>query len=345
MTADESLQRLTALNQQITAVDGELTHLFEQRRLLAEAVERIAVEMGTACGIAEEVKTVVFSAMAGYLEHNGELPTTAQVACQGVEGAFSHQAADHFFKEPAVSFYPQFEEVFQAVADRQVEYGVLPIENSTAGSVGAVYDLMRKYDFYIVKEAKVPVAHCLLAKPEASYDDITEVYSHQQALSQCEGYFNHHRQLTARAYSNTAAAAKFIAHEGQPHMAAIASRKCAEMYGLTILAENIQDISHNTTRFICISCDPVFSAKANKISMCLTLPHKPGALYHLLNKFAINQINLTKLESRPWPERNFEFMFYLDVEGSLSDYKTRLLLEDLNNQLGYFKILGSYNEA
>lgn len=333
-------QRLNALHHQIAAIDSEIAHLFQERQLLAEEAERRSCELE-----AGPLLTAAVQPMAGFHYEIGELPPTARVACQGVEGAFSHQAADHFFKEPEVLFRPQFEEVFQAVAAENVDYGVLPIENSTAGSVGAVYDLMRKYHFYIVKEAKVPVAHCLLAKPGTRLEDIREVYSHQQALSQCEAYFSMHPQFTPQAYSNTAAAAKYIAQDGGSGQAAIASRKCAAMYGLAILEEDIQDISHNTTRFICISREPVFSAKANKLSLCLTLPHKPGSLYHLLNKFAINQINLTKLESRPWPERNFEFMFYLDVEGNLNDLKTRLLLEDLNNQLGYFKILGSYNEA
>ena len=340
MTDSSQWQRLNALHHQIAAIDSEIAHLFQERLLLAEEAERRSLELE-----AEPQPQAVIQPMAGFHYETGELPPTARVACQGVEGAFSHQAADHFFQDPEVLFRPQFEEVFQAVAAQQVDYGVLPIENSTAGSVGAVYDLMRKYHFYIVKEAKVPVSHCLLAKPGTRLEEVREIYSHQQALSQCEGYLTAQPKFTPHAYSNTAAAAKYIAQEGEPHQAAIASRKCAAMYGLEILAEDIQDISHNTTRFICISREPVFSAQANKLSLCLTLQHKPGSLYHLLNKFAINQMNLTKLESRPWPERNFEFMFYLDVEGNLGDLKTRLLLEDLNNQLGYFKILGSYNEA
>lgn len=334
------IQRLNALNHQIAAIDGEITHLFQQRLQLVEEVAQYEKVLGEA----SQVMTSI-SPMASFPFQIGELPKTAQVACQGVEGAFSHQAADHFFEEPQVAFYAQFEDVFQAVATQNAEYGVLPIENSTAGSVGAVYDLMRKYQFYIVKEAKVAVAHCLLAKDGTRLEDVTEVYSHQQALSQCEGYFAGHPQFHAKEYSNTAAAAQYIAKHGKPYQAAIASRKCAAVYGLQILDEGIQDVSHNTTRFICISRQPVFSAQADKLSLCLTLPHKPGSLYHLLNKFAINQMNLTKLESRPWPERNFEFLFYLDVEGNLNDFKTQLLLEELNNQLGYFKILGSYNEA
>lgn len=334
------LARLNALHHQISAIDGEIAHLFQERLLLAEEAERCGKSLEQAPQAA-----VALAPQAGFGFETGELPATARVACQGVEGAFSHQAADHFFREPDVLFRAQFEEVFQAVAAKEVDYGVLPIENSTAGSVGAVYDLMRKYHFYIVKEAKVPVAHCLLAKPGTCMEELVEVYSHPQALSQCEAYLNAHPRLKPKTYSNTAAAAKYIAAAGTNSQAAIASRKCAAMYGLEIIAEDIQDISHNTTRFICISREPVFAAEANKLSLCLTLPHKPGSLYHLLNKFAINQMNLTKLESRPWPERNFEFMFYLDVEGNLNDLKTRLLLEDLNNQLGYFKILGSYNEA
>ena len=272
-------------------------------------------------------------------------PQEAAVACQGVEGAYSHQAADQFFAQPEITFFDKFEDVFAAVEDGVVDYGVLPVENSTAGSVTQVYDLMRKHSFYITKATKVLVRHNLLTAAESTLDEVTDIYSHPQALSQCMALQEQYRDIRFHEYSNTAAAAKFVAQQHDPHLAAIASAKCAELYDMHTLRKDVQDVTGNATRFICISKIAGFSAQANKISLCLTVPHKPGALYHLLHKFALNSLNLCKLESRPYPGKKFEYLFYLDIEGKCSDFQVRWLLNDLNNQLGYFKFLGSYEEV
>ncbi len=337
------LEQIHNLQIQIAAMEQEIEHLYAERKNLVQETEsRIqdllqTVDQSMAGGGQPSALDEILSARA-------ELPDTARVACQGVEGSFSHQAADQFFSNPDILFFEQFEEVFQAVEDGVVEYGILPIENSTAGSVIQVYDLMRKHNFYIIKDTKVLVRHNLLTAMECHVEDLTDIYSHPQALSQCQELLEQHPEIQVHEYSNTAAAAKFVAEQRNTRNAAIASAKCAELYHMHLLQKDIQDVSGNTTRFICISKTPGFSANANRISLCLTVPHKPGSLYHLLHKFALNHLNLCKLESRPYPKKKFEYLFYLDVEGRCDDFQVRWLLNELNNQLGYFKFLGSYDE-
>ena len=337
------LDQIRNLQLQIEAMEQEIEHLYAERKNLVRESEsrmqdllRTMDEPVSGAGHISELDRI--------LNARAELPEKARVACQGVEGSFSHQAADQFFKEPDIQFFEQFEDVFQAVENGDVEFGILPIENSTAGSVIQVYDLMRKHNFYIIKDTKVLVRHNLLTAMECHLEDITDVYSHPQALSQCQEFLEQYPAIQVHEYSNTAAAAKFVAQERNTRMAAIASEKCAQLYNLHLLQKDIQDVSGNATRFICISKTPGFSASANRISLCLTVPHKPGSLYHLLHKFALNNLNHFKLESRPYPKKKFEYLVYLDVEGRCDDFQVRWLLNDLNNQLGYFKFLGSYDE-
>lgn len=338
------VEQILNLQQQAAAMEQEIEQLYAERRQLMQESEQLLTELLRA----EEpaLGTVDYqSDLDVILNTKAELPTQAKVACQGVEGAYSHQAADQFFAQPDITFLDKFEDVFAAVERGTVEYGVLPIENSTAGSVTQVYDLMRKHNFYIIKATKVLVRHNLLTAAETSLEQVTDIYSHPQALSQCMGLQERYHEIQFHEYSNTAAAAKFVAQQHDPHLAAIASAKCAELYHMYALQQDVQDVTGNATRFICISKTPGFSAKANKISLCLTVPHKPGALYHLLHKFALHSLNLCKLESRPYPGKKFEYLFYLDVEGKCSDFQVRWLLNDLNHQLGYFKFLGSYEEV
>ncbi len=338
---DKQKQMLN-LQQQIATMEQEIEHLYGERRALVRESETLLRDMLD--GMEQPVAAVEYpSELDRILTATAELPSRARVACQGVEGAFSHQAADQFFAEPEIRFYDQFEDVFRAVENRQVEYGVLPIENSTAGSVVQVYDLMRKHDFYIIKDTEVLVRHNLLTACETTMQQLTDVFSHAQALGQCQALQEQYPQIRFHEFSNTAAAAKFVAEQNDPHLAAIASAKCASLYGMYTLEPDVQDVTGNATRFICIRNTPGFSAEANRISLCLTVPHKPGALYHMLHKFALNNLNLCKLESRPYPERRFEYLFYLDVEGRCSEFQVRWLLNELNNELGYFKFLGSYN--
>lgn len=337
-------QQILNLQQQVAAMEQEIEQLYAERRRLVQESESLLTEI-----MQEEdpaLNGVEYqSELDLIINARNELPDRARVACQGVEGAYSHQAADQFFAQPEITFLDKFEDVFAAVENGTVDYGVLPIENSTAGSVTQVYDLMRKHNFYITRATKVLVRHNLLTATETSLDEVTDIYSHPQALSQCMGLQEQYQNIHFHEYSNTAAAAKFVAQQHNPHLAAIASAKCADLYHMYALQKDVQDVTGNATRFICISKKPGFSVKANKISLCLTVPHKPGALYHLLHKFALNSLNLCKLESRPYPGKKFEYLFYLDMEGKCGDFHVRWLLNDLNNQLGYFKFLGSYEEV
>lgn len=336
------MEQLHNLQTQIAAMEQEIEYLYAERRALVRESEALIKDT-----VVQEPIVLPESAYESDLDRilkaQKELPKKAKVACQGVEGAYSHQAADQFFQDPEITFLKDFENVFQAVEDGIVEYGVLPVENSTAGSVIPVFDLMRKHNFYIVKDTRVLVRHNLLTKEAVAIEDVKEVYSHPQALHQCQNLFKDYENLESHEYSNTAAAAKFVSEAENPHIAAIASEKCADMYGMHLLKEDVQDVSGNSTRFICISKTPGFPEDASKISLCLTLPHKPGALYHLLHKFVIHHLNLSKLESRPYPEKRFEYLFYLDIEGNCGDTQVRWLLNELNHQLEYFKFLGSYS--
>lgn len=332
------------LQKQIAAMEREIEQLYAERKNLVMESEYLLMSFLESSEEQPMNTSAYLSELDTIMMAQREFPKRAKVACQGVEGAYSNQAAEQFFEQPEIQYYTQFEEIFQAVEDGRVEYGILPIENSTAGSVAQVYDLMRRHNFYIIKDTQVVVRHNLLSAGETSIDQLTDVFSHVQALDQCMKLREENPQITFHEYANTAMAAKFVAEENNPHYAALASAKCAKLYDMQILKSDVQDVSGNTTRFICISKTPGFCPSANRISLCFTVPHKPGSLYHILHKFALNNLNLCKLESRPYPEKKFEYMFYLDIEGKSSDYQVRWLLNDLNNQLEYFKFLGNYNE-
>lgn len=276
------------------------------------------------------------------LEASRSVPEQADVACSGVPGAYAHEAACRLFTSPELTFYPQFEDVFEAVADGRQTFGVLPIENSIAGSVVTVYDLLRKYRLTICKSYKLPVDHCLLMCEGGSADSITDIYSHEQALSQCSQFLRAHPEIRTHVYSNTAAAAQHVAQLKSPHAAAIASRACAELYGLKVLQSSLQNVSFNRTRFIVVSRDLIIPPDANKISLSMTLPHVTGSLSRTIMRFALQSLNLTKLESRPLPDTDFEFLFYFDVEGSMRDPAVLDLICSLAGDVSQFEFLGNY---
>lgn len=265
-----------------------------------------------------------------------------QVLCQGVEGAYSHQAALSFFGEVPISFMPTWKQVFEDVKSGKAQFGVLPVENSAAGSVTGVYDLILRYRFFIVGAKAVKVEHCLAAVDGEA--PITTVISHPQALSQCAEYIEEHGLRTVE-FSNTAAAAKYIAEENPEGAAAICSEEAAEQYGLAIRERNVQDDKDNTTRFVIISKDPILPEAANKISLCFSLPHTPGALHMVLARFAMCGLNMTKIESRPIPGKSFEYDFYLDFTGNIHETEALDLLCALHDELPRFSFLGNYSEA
>lgn len=341
----EQQNQIRNIQKQIQGMEKEIDQLIAERRALVQESDALIEELLQNSGEnAPSGGGVPETDLDRILTAKGQLPATAKVACQGVPGSYSNSAANQFFDHPEIVFYEQFEDVFHAVEADQVEFGILPIENSTAGSVIQVYDLMVKHNFYILKDTKVLVRHNLLAGVETTMDAITDVYSHPQALSQCMDLQEAYPHIRFHEFSNTAAAAKYVAEQKNPALAAIASRQSALNYGMQVLQSDVQDVKGNATRFICISKKPGFTEGADHFSLCLAVPHKPGALYHLLHKFAINSLNLSRLESRPYPKKKFEYLFYLDIEGNTNDFQVRWLLNDLDHQLGYFKFLGCYDE-
>lgn len=272
-------------------------------------------------------------------------PTKAVVACQGVEGAYSQLACERLFKTPSILYFHRFDDVFHAVAGGMCQYGILPIENSSAGSVTAVYDLMKEYNFHIVRGIRLKVSHCLLARPGVKMEQIKEIVSHEQALNQCSKLLAAHPEIKVTVCENTAAAARMVAESGREDLAALSSHSCADLYGLKVLKDHVQNSDSNYTRFICISSKPEIYPGADKISLMVTLPHRPGSLYRLITRFASLELNLTKLESRPIPGSDFEFRFYFDLEGWVGDAAVKKLLADLQNEMDEFVFLGNYSEV
>lgn len=272
-------------------------------------------------------------------------PESETVACQGIEGAYSQNAAEKIFGFPKVTFFNSFDSVFTAVEKGLCKYGVLPIENSSYGSVSHVYDLMREHNFHISRSTKLRVAHKLLVKPGTSLSDIKEVISHEQALGQCAGFLKTLPGVKITPCDNTAQAAQMVAKGNDNSIAAISSAECARLYGLEILKDDIEISDNNYTRFICISKNMEVYPGSNKLSIMMSLPHRPMSLYHTIARFSTLGVNLTKLESRPIPGSDFEFMFYFDMEASLAKEDVLNLICELDRSPETFVCLGNYIEV
>ena len=276
-------------------------------------------------------------------EHSGAFPSRAVVACQGMEGAYSQMACDKLFSLPQIMYFNRFDGVFRAVEAGMCRYGILPIENSSAGSVTEVYDLMEKYNCKIVRSLKLKIEHCLLAKSGVKLSDIKEVVAHEQALNQCGEFLKAHG-VKITIFSNNAAAAQYVSQSDRTDIAAIASAGCADLYGLHILTDRVSNTDHNYTRFICISKNLEIFEGANRITFVASASHRPGSLYSLLAKFAAKGMNISKLESRPIPGKDFEFRFYFDVEASVHSPDTQKILSQLEKE-DFFTFLGAYSEV
>ena len=273
-------------------------------------------------------------------------PERASVACQGVEGAYSQIATEKLFTLPSIMFFSSFDAVFSAIESGLCKYGVLPIENSTAGSVKQVYDLMISKKFKIVRSTRIKIDHNLLAKSGAKLSDIKEIYSHPQAIAQCSDFLSKlPGDVKITKVENTAAAARMVAESERSDVASLSSRACAAQYGLSILESAVQNNGNNHTRFICITKDLEIYPGADRTSLMLVTPHRPGALYKMLSRFNAHGINLVKLESRPLPDRDFEFMFYFDLEASVYSSKLAELLSELECECDEFTYLGTYSEV
>ena len=272
-------------------------------------------------------------------------PQEAMVACQGVEGAYSQIACEKIFQNPFIMYFKNFEGVFNAIDQGLCRYGILPIENSTAGSVNKVYDLMVEHNFSIVRTFRLKVDHNLLAKPGTKLSDIKVIYSHEQALNQSSAFLQSLPGVTAVPVANTAMAAEMVSQSDRNDIACLSSRSCAELYGLSVVRSSVQDAGNNHTRFICITKDLEIYPGSDRTSIMMTLPHKPGSLYKFLSRLYTLGINVTKLESRPLPDRDFEFMFYFDLETSIYSESFIQLICELDQLCEEFRYLGSYREV
>ncbi len=266
-----------------------------------------------------------------------------RVVYQGVEGAYSHAAALEFFGEDADVYHvPTWEDAMLEVEKGRAAYAVLPIENSSAGAVSDNYDLLVKYNNYIVGEVLLTVNHALLGLPGASLEEIRTVYSHPQALMQSSVYLNSNKKWRQVSVANTAVAAKKVLEDQDPAQAAVASETAGRLYGLQVLKAGINHNKNNTTRFIVLANQPIYRKGAGKVSICFELPHKSGSLYNMLGNFIFNNVNMVMIESRPIPGRNWEYRFFVDIEGSLADAPVHNALLGIEKESVNMRILGNY---
>ncbi|MBQ1470900.1 MAG: chorismate mutase [Eubacterium sp.] len=272
-------------------------------------------------------------------------PERAMVACQGVQGAYQQQACDRLFSMPQIMYARNFNGVFAAIEQGLCQYGVLPLENSTAGSVNSIYELMSKYRFYIVRSVRLKIDHCLLAKKGTKQGEIREIFSHEMAILQCQDYLKNFAGVKVTVCSNTAEAAERVASSQRRDVAALASYECTELYDLVCLEDSVQDSENNYTRFICISKDLEIYPGANKTSMMLSVAHRPGALYNVLSSFNALGINISKLESRPIGSRDFVYRFYFDIDAEAYSEKFIRLMNQIQELSAEFRYLGSYSEV
>ncbi len=290
--------------------------------------------------------TKVEAQVKASLAAGGEIfPQTGLVACQGVEGANSQVACDKLLPRGNIVYVKTFDAVVSAVESGLCKFGVLPIENSSNGSVRAVYELLQAHKLSVVRSTRLCIRHELLALPGVKMDDITEIYSHEQAIGQCSKFLGGLSGIRVVSCANTAVAAKMVAESGSRHVAAISSHPCAALYGLECLNDRIQDSDNNYTRFICVTKDPAIYAGANRISLVIAFENRPGALYDILSKLAALDINLTKLESCPVAGSDFEFIFFLELDASVRDASVLAMLEEMERSCAQFQFLGNYAEV
>ncbi len=373
---------LQELRKQIDEIDSSLVELYEKRMEVSSAIADYKIENGKKVydreRELEKIKTVkslahsefnkigieeLFSqimSMSRKLQYQklsekgaslrlpfiqiDSLKSTAKRVCyQGAEGAYSEEATIRFFGEDVNSFHVDtFRDAFGALEDGSADYAVLPIENSTAGIVSEVYDLLTEYENYIVGEQIIDIKHCLLGVPGAKLEDIETVYSHPQSLMQSARFLAEHSDIRQISMKNNAFAARKVAEEKDKTQAAIASKRAGEVYGLEILKEAINQAESNSTRFIVVTNQKVFLKGAGKISLCLEIPHETGSLYHIMSHFIYNGLNMTKIESRPIEDRNWEYRFFIDFDGNLEESSVKNALRGLREEAKMMKILGNY---
>ncbi len=375
------MDRLLEIRESIDACDKEIVGLFEDRMKLCEevaevkagtgkkvfdpvrekeklaAVEQLATGDINKKGVREIFELIMSisrkmqyrklaengtSGKTPFVEIGGIEKEGVKVVYQGAEGSYSELAMKTYFGEDVPHIHvDSFRDAMSAIDDGSADYAVLPIENSTAGAVSEIYDLLEKYENYIVGEITIPIIHCLLGVPGAELGDITSVYSHPQSLMQCAEYLDKY-DWNRISMANNAFAARKVSADGDKTKAAIAGKHAAKSYGLSVLAEGINTSGVNSTRFVIITNQRVFCHDADRISICFELPHESGSLYHMLSHFIYNDLNLTGIESRPIPDRSWEYRFFVDFDGNLADPAVRNALRGLREEARNMKILGNF---
>lgn len=373
---------LQEIRNEIDCVDRELVKLFEKRMELTTNVAKYKIETGKKVLDPEreqqklaaieqlvsnemnkrsinEIFTQIMANSRKYqymlLESMGqtlredyealdELPVAScRVVYQGVPGAYAYIAVKRFFGEDVDNYNVKtWRDAMEAVKHGEADYAVLPIENSTAGIVSDVYDLLQEYNNYIVAETYVKVEHALLGLPGASVSDIKSVYSHAQALMQCRSFLNAHQEWQTSEMINTAVSAKKVMEDGDKSQAAIASVEAAKLYGLDILQEKINTDDNNTTRFVIISNKRAFLKNAGKVSICFETEHTAGSLYDMLSHIIYNGLNMTKIESRPIEGKAWQFRFFIDFMGNIDDASVMNALRGIEEEAMNIKLLGNY---
>lgn len=373
---------LKECREKLDGIDREIVRLFEERMAVCGQVAEYKIETGKAVydGEREKQKLAAVREMAegdqnkeaveelftqlmtmsrryqygllcarkktpplGFQEVDGIRKKDVRVVFQGVEGAYSHAAVRMYFGEDADAYHVEkFEDTMKELERGQADYAVLPIENSTAGFVITNYDLLSRYDNYIVGEIYVPVDHVLLGVPGASVSDVKTVYSHNQALMQCSEYLDSHRDWNQVSMLNTAAAAKKVMEEQDKTQAAVASRTAGELYGLAELKTSISNEKGNTTRFLVLSREPVYEKRASRVTITFEVPHVSGSLYRILGNFIFNGVNMRMIESRPIPDKPFEYRFFVDIEGNLGEAPVHNALAGIRAEASSMRILGNY---
>lgn len=330
---ERELSKLTVLE---TYADSDfakhgIRDLFEQ---IMSSSRKKQYQLLTGCGRIEEL---------GFAEIPSLQTDGIRVVYQGVEGAYTHQALASYFGADTECFHVDtWRDAMEAIKSKAADYAILPYENSSAGIVAENYDLLREYGYYIVGDQKIKINHCILGLPGVTFGDIKKIYSHPQALAQCSKYLEKHREWEIIPALNTAMAAKKVDEDKDPTQAAIASSLTADLYGLEILAEGVQNNTMNETRFIIVSRKNEYVSGAKKISICVQLKHESGALYHALGHFIYNGLNMTRIESRPIQGRNWEYQFFIDFDGNLKDAAVQNALRGLKEETLDLKIFGNY---
>lgn len=367
--------------QEIDKIDKQIVELFEYRMQLAKDVAEYKIQTGKKVfdkereeeklnvlkelasndfnrhGI-QELFTQIMS-MSRKLQYGlissgkGELPLeevemlpitdNTRVVCFGERGSYTDQAMEEYFGTKIISSHePSFKKVMQAIKDGKAEYGVLPIENTSTGGISDIYDLLLEFDNYIIGEHVVKIEHALLGLMDAKLEDIKTVYSHPQPLLQCSKFLEQHEKMKTVKYISTADSAIKVQEDKDITQGAIASKRAAAYYGLKVLKEAINHEESNSTRFIIITSRKVFLKNSSKISICFELPHESGSLYNMLSHIIYNNLNMSKIESRPLEGRNFEYRFFLDFEGNLNDPGVKNALVGIQEETKAFRILGNY---